>query len=208
MKQITVNQLAKGLYLVKTDGSEGNNFPPIFNAMRWQIESAGFPVSLVVEPIGQDMQGSPVQTAEKPKRAAVSVRQLRLAAIGKAQAPTKDPIEKRCQRLLRLVVVAMNEGRFWGYPHKWDVASDRIYVRISDLLSFHRYQEQQKPSGDLVSAAHLRRELLRLGLIEVDAHGAPTVYERKVKNYTARVGYMVALKLTKLADYLDSTAVR
>lgn len=91
MKQITVNQLANGLYLVKTDGSEGEDFPSIVSAMREQLQAAGLAVSVSVEPIGQQVapQRPPEVIAEKLLRMALKqLPEFRFPCTACIEGPT------------------------------------------------------------------------------------------------------------------------
>lgn len=197
MKKITVNQLAKGLYLVKTDGSEGHNFPPIFKSLSWQLEAAGFVISLAVEPIGDSVDVVATPT-DVPKRG-------RPLKVKKPEEP-KFTTEQLCLKLLHLVVKEMTEDRFL-FAYRWDKTADRIYVPLSSLI---RWQAPtlEKQWDKLMKSADLKHELLRLGLLDVDTDGAPTIHERKVNKYPHRVGYMVAIKVPELTQYLESNPIK
>lgn len=197
MKKITVNQLAKGLYLVKTDGSEGHNFPPIFKSLSWQLEAAGFVISLAVEPIGDSVDVVATPT-DVPKRG-------RPLKVKKPEEP-KFTTEQLCLKLLHLVTEEMAQGRF-SSPYRWDEKADRIYVRMT-AITRRQLPVFEKQWGRLLKLVDLRRELLRLRLLDLDATGQPTKHEMKVNKYPERVSHMVAIKVPELSRYLELNPIR
>lgn len=90
MKPISVHQLADGMYLVKTDGTEGEDFPSIVSSMREQLQAAGFAVNVSVEPIGQQVvaQRPSDEIAEKLLRMALKqLPEFRFPCTARLEGP-------------------------------------------------------------------------------------------------------------------------
>lgn len=179
MKTITVNQLGTGVYLVKTDGSEGELSTEQIKALKKHLSEASH---------------SPCKVASN------SIHEYVSLLNGRTSSTQQVPMQEICKKFLHLSVRQMAEGEFAGAYH-WSAKDGRIYVRVVDLTKLRGPQEQLQSLGQ-INSAQMSRELIRLGLVDVDGNGKPKRFERKAARYPMRVGHMVALKIEELTAYL------
>jgi len=173
MKPISVHQLADGMYLVKTDGTEGPEFTKLLSAMRWYLESERLELALELEP----------ETVNHMRKLATS---------------TKRQLLSRSERALKLVLIAF---RLMGckevtWPFDWNEAAGLIYVRTEHMTTVQFPGESGTSHG--LGGRLLKRELLALGLLKTLPSGAPQHFEKTING--ERVGYMVALQIEPLRE--------